>query len=59
VEEAGADENRADPDGRTPLMCAVSKSHADVVKYLRATISRREHQVIVVLLSCTMYAVTI
>jgi ankyrin repeat protein len=34
VEEAGADGNRADPDGLTPLMYAARKGHAEVVSYL-------------------------
>jgi ankyrin repeat protein len=34
VEEAGADENRADPGGLTPLICAAGEGHADVVAYL-------------------------
>jgi ankyrin repeat protein len=45
VEEAGADERRADEDGMTPLEVAAEMGHDDVVAYLRSIASRRDREV--------------
>jgi ankyrin repeat protein len=45
VEEAGADERRADEDGMAPLMVAAEMGHDDVVAYLRSIASRRDREV--------------
>jgi hypothetical protein len=53
VEKAGADV-RWETKGKTALMLADTRGHADIADYLRQAISRREYEVSVALASASI-----